>query len=123
MPEDFPPMTFLGPENQPGVAFAANRELSPLFARPPHPLWAQCFRAACSRAPEIDWRSAGYAVCTQDQVTEVTDALREASAEADRHLVAYLRTIAPNVAADIVGAERSAAAHAADDGPYRLPLA
>lgn len=122
LPEDYPPMVFMGVDNKPGAQIASMRELAPMFHRPPDKVWAQCFRVECERSPVIDWYGADFARCRTGTETPVIDALREATSAADKRFVEHLRGARPDRVSDIVALEIIAESSVGSDGPYLLPL-
>jgi len=121
-PEDFPPMMFMGLHNEQCPQYGAMRELTPQFHRPPDEIWAEHFRMECESRPSIPWQPAGFARCTQDEVTSVHDAIAAVTDAADRRFVAYLQRIAPERASDIVAAQQASEASVGTDGPFMLPI-
>jgi hypothetical protein len=112
----------MGVNTKQGAMRASIRELTPMFHRPPDGVWAQCFRIECDASPEIDWYDADFAKCRAGDVTAVIDALREATAAADRRFIAHLRQAQPHIASDAVQAEMISAESVGADGPYMLPI-
>ncbi|CAM3275172.1 hypothetical protein H7J08_12435 [Mycobacterium frederiksbergense] len=115
-------MVFMGVDNRQGARIASVRELAPMFHRPPDRVWAQCYRMECENSPVIDWYGADFAKCPTRTESPVIDALREATAAADRRFVAYLRTVLPTRASDVVTVELISEKSVGADGPFFLPI-
>lgn len=121
-PEDFPPMVLVGVDNSEGGEIASLRELTPMFHRPPDRVWAECYRIECERSPLIDWQGADFALCEVGGETVVIEALREATAAADRRFIAHLKSSRSPGISDIVAVEQISARSVGSDGPYLLPF-
>lgn len=115
-------MVFMGVDNRPGAEIASIHELTPMFYRPPDKVWAECYRIECRKSSVVDWYGADFAKCRVGDETPVIDALREATAAADRRFIARLRSVQPDRASDVVAVEIISEQSVGTDGPFMLPF-
>lgn len=117
----FPPVSLVDFEVQRHPRFGDMREVAPLVDRDPAEDWCGIFYIECESSPEIDWKTAGFALCADEDVETTEAHLRDITERTNKRFASFLATAEPRSAAEqLLELENIAAASVRADDAYRV---
>ncbi|WP_404311529.1 hypothetical protein LG314_09170 [Agrococcus terreus] len=92
----FFPLQPLPPEVERSPRFSGLLEVHPLIDRPAPFAWRRLFHLYCEEDPTLDWKGAGFVLCTEAELDQVHQRLDAFTDRANRDYADHLESAAPD---------------------------
>jgi hypothetical protein len=94
-PSIFIPLEAVAPEVSQSARYSAMREVCPLIDRPAPLMWRALFHRACEASPDLDWKGAGFAYCSPEEVDRVAERLADIAHSTNAAFATHLQEASP----------------------------